>query len=147
MAKNDDRPIDVGLAALKGKDEPTLVEWWKARFGMIAAIPQEIARAGAMTPQLRELTRIADDAERRKLTRARMIAFGQIPAEQQRLVSEARKKAWERAVRVLGIQRGQQDVRHVGHCNECDASANPCRPCNPCSLKLANSTIEHGCRG
>lgn len=95
MAKNDDRPIDVGLAALKGKDEPSLVEWWKTRFGMIAAIPQDIARVGALTPQLRELTRIADDAERRKLTRARMVAFSQIPADQQRLVTEARKKAWE----------------------------------------------------
>lgn len=95
MAKNDDRPIDVGLAALKGKDEPSLVEWWKTRFGMIAAIPQDIARVGALTPQLRELTRIADDAERRKLTRARLVAFSQIPADQQRLVTEARKKAWE----------------------------------------------------
>jgi hypothetical protein len=95
VAKTDDRPIDVGLAALKGKDEPTLVEWWKARFGMIAAIPQDIARVGALTPQLRELTRIADDAERRKLTRARMIAFSQLPTEQQRLVLAAREKAWE----------------------------------------------------
>lgn len=95
MAKTDDRPVDVGLAALKGKDEPSLVAWWKTRFGMIAGIPQEIARVGALTPQLRELTRITDEAERRKLTRARMIAFTQIPAEQQRLVTEARKRAWE----------------------------------------------------
>lgn len=94
MAKNDDRPVDVGLAALKGKDEPSLVEWWKTRFGMIAGIPQDIARVGALTPQLRELSRISDEAERRKLTRARMIAFTQIPADQQRLVSEARKKAF-----------------------------------------------------
>ena len=94
MAKTDDRPIDVGLAALKGKDEPALIEWWKARFGMIAAIPQDIARVGALTPQLRELTRIADD-DRRKLTRARMIAFSQLPAEQQRLLMEARTKAFE----------------------------------------------------
>ena len=94
MAKTDDRPVDVGLAALRGKDEPSLVEWWKKRVGMIAAIPQDIARVGALTPQLRELTRITDDAERRKLTRARMIAFTQIPADQQRLVMEARKKAF-----------------------------------------------------
>lgn len=94
MAKTDDRPIDVGLAALKGKDEPALIEWWKSRFGMIAAIPQDIARVGALTPQLRELTRIADD-DRRKLTRARMIAFSQLPAEQQRLLMEARTKAFE----------------------------------------------------
>ncbi len=94
MAKTDDRPVDVGLAALKGKDEPSLVEWWKTRFGMIAAIPQDIARVGALTPQLRELSRIPDEAERRKLTRARMIAFTQIPADQQRLVGEARQKAF-----------------------------------------------------
>ncbi len=95
MAKTDDRPIDIGLAALKGKDEPTLIEWWKTRFGMIAAIPQDMARVGALTPQLRELTRITDDGERRKLTRARMVAFSQLPQDQQRLVMEARKKAWE----------------------------------------------------
>lgn len=94
MAKTDDRPIDVGLAALKGKGEPELIEWWKTRFGMIAAIPQDIARVGALTPQLRELTRIADD-DRRKLTRARMIAFSQLPADQQRLLMEARTKAFD----------------------------------------------------
>lgn len=95
MSKNDDRPVDVGLAALKGKDEPALIEWWKTRFGMIAAIPQEIARVGALTPQLRELTRISDDAERRRLTRARMIAFAQLPPEQREPITAARKKAWE----------------------------------------------------
>lgn len=107
MAKTDDRPIDVGLAALKGKDEPALIEWWKTRFGMIAAIPQDIARVGALTPQLRELTRIADD-DRRKLTRARMIAFSQLPADQQRLLMEARTKAFEvdRAV----LEKDQQMV-------------------------------------
>jgi hypothetical protein len=95
VAKTDDRPIDVGLAALKGKDEPTLVEWWKARLGMIAAIPQEIARVGALTPQLRELSRIGDDAERRKLTRARVVAFSQLPAEQRSIIAATRKKAWD----------------------------------------------------
>ncbi len=95
MAKTDDRPIDVGLAALKGTDEPALIAWWKTRFGMIAAIPQDIARVGAMTPQLRELTRITDEAERRKLTRARMIAFSQVPADQQRLITDARTRAFE----------------------------------------------------
>lgn len=107
MAKTDDRPIDVGLAALRGKDEPELIEWWKTRFGMIAAIPQDIARVGALTPQLRELTRIAD-AERRKLTRARMIAFSRLSSDQQRLLMEARKKAFEvdRAV----LEKDQQLV-------------------------------------
>ncbi len=111
MAKTDDRPIDVGLAALKGKDEPALIEWWKTRFGMIAAIPQDMARVGALTPQLRELTRITDDGERRKLTRARMVAFSQLPADQQRLVMEARKGAWEidRAV----LEKDQQMVDEI----------------------------------
>lgn len=95
MSKNDDRPVDVGLAALKGKDEPALVEWWKTRFTMIASIPQEVARVGALTPQLRELTRIADEGERRKLTRARMIAFAQLPAEQREPIAAARKRAWD----------------------------------------------------
>lgn len=95
MSKNDDRPVDVGLAALKGKDEPALVEWWKTRFAMIASIPQEVARVGALTPQLRELTRIADEGERRKLTRARMIAFAQLPAEQREPIAAARKRAWD----------------------------------------------------
>lgn len=95
MSKNDDRPVDVGLAALKGRDEPALVEWWKTRFAMIASIPQEVARVGALTPQLRELTRIADEGERRKLTRARMIAFAQLPAEQREPIAAARKRAWD----------------------------------------------------
>lgn len=95
MSKNDDRPVDVGLAALKGKDEPALVEWWKTRFAMIASIPQEVARVGALTPQLRELTRIADEGERRKLTRARMIAFAQLPADQREPIAAARKRAWD----------------------------------------------------
>jgi len=111
VAKTDDRPIDVGLAALKGKDEPALIEWWKARFGMIAAIPQDIARVGALTPQLRELTRITDAAERRKLTRARMIAFSQLPSDQQRVVAEARKKAFTVDREVL--EKDQQMVDEI----------------------------------
>lgn len=95
MPKADDRPVDVGLASLKGQDEPSLVEWWKKRFALLTAIPVETARVGALTPQLRELTRIADDAERRKLTRARVIAFSQLPADQRALIAEARKRAWE----------------------------------------------------
>jgi len=111
MAKTDDRPIDVGLAALKGKGEPELIEWWKGRLGMIAAIPQDIARVGALTPQLRELTRITDDGERRKLTRARIIAFSQLPSDQQRVVGEARRKAWEVDREVLG--KDQQLVEEL----------------------------------
>ncbi|HEX9269888.1 MAG TPA: hypothetical protein VF998_08605 [Candidatus Limnocylindria bacterium] len=99
MAKKDDRPIDVGLASLQAKDEATLVEWWVQRMGLIAAIPSEIARVGAMTPQLRELTRV-DDAERERLTRARLIAFARMPADQRDRIAAARKEAWnvDRAV-------------------------------------------------
>lgn len=93
MAKKDDRPIDVGLVALAGKDEAEAVEWWKLRFGLIAAIPQDIARVGALTPQLRELSRL-DPAERRRLTKARMMAFLQLPADQQAPIMAARVAAF-----------------------------------------------------
>ncbi len=94
MAKKDDRPIDVGLAALIGNDEAAAIAFWKKRFELIAAIPNEIARVGALTPQLRELTRMSNDAERERLTRARIIAFAQLPADVQRKMSESRKAAW-----------------------------------------------------
>ena len=94
MAKKDDRPIDAGLVALAGKDEATAVEWWKQRFALIAAIPQELARVGAITPQLRELSRL-DPAERRRLTKARMTALTQIPAEQREPIMAARKAAFD----------------------------------------------------
>jgi len=95
MARKDDRPVDVGLAALLGKDEPTLIEWWKQRMGLIAAIPQDTARVGALTPQLRELTRVSDPAERKKLTRARMVAFAQLPEDQKTVLRAARQRAWD----------------------------------------------------
>jgi len=94
VAKKDDRPIDAGLVALAGKDEATAVEWWKQRFALIAAIPQELARVGAITPQLRELSRL-DPAERRRLTKARMTALTQIPAEQREPIMAARKAAFD----------------------------------------------------
>ena len=57
-SKKDTRPIDVGLASLVGSDEPTAIEFWKKRFELTAAVPNEIARVGALTPQMRELSRI-----------------------------------------------------------------------------------------
>lgn len=100
MAKKDDRPIDVGLAALSGNDEAAATAFWKKRFELIAAIPNDIARVGALTPQLRELTRIANDAERERLTRARIIAFSQLPSDTKERILDARKAAWnvDRAV-------------------------------------------------
>lgn len=94
MAKRDDRPIDVGLAALVGTDEAAAIEWWKKRFALVAAIPSDVARVGALTPQLRELTRIASEAERERLTRARIVAFAQLPADVRQRISDARKAAW-----------------------------------------------------
>jgi len=95
MARKDDRPVDVGLAALHGKDEPSLVEWWKQRMGLIAAIPLDTARVGALTPQLRELSRVSDLEERKKLTRARLVAFAQLPEDQKKILREARQRAWD----------------------------------------------------
>jgi hypothetical protein len=94
MAKKDDRPIDVGLAALIGSDEAATTAFWKKRMELIAAIPSDIARVGAMTPQLRELTRIENEAERERLTRARIVAFAQLPQEVRQRIAEARKAAW-----------------------------------------------------
>ncbi len=94
MAKKDDRPIDVGLAALIGSDEAATTAFWKKRFELIAAIPSDIARVGAMTPQLRELTRIENEAERERLTRARIVAFAQLPQDVRQRIAEARKAAW-----------------------------------------------------
>lgn len=93
MARKDERPVDVGLATLSGKDEAAAVEWWKQRLQMVAAIPIDTARVGAMTPQLRELTRLADPAERKRLTRARLIAFAQLPPDVREKLQLARQKA------------------------------------------------------
>jgi hypothetical protein len=94
MAKKDDRPIDVGLAALSGNDEVAAIAFWKKRFELIAAIPSDIARVGALTPQLRELTRMASEPERERLTRARIVAFAQLSSDVRQKIVDARKAAW-----------------------------------------------------
>ena len=94
MAKKDDRPIDVGLAALSGNDEAAAQAFWKKRFELIAAIPNDIARVGALTPQLRELTRMSNEAERERLTRARIVAFAQLSSDIKQKIMDARKAAW-----------------------------------------------------
>jgi hypothetical protein len=95
MAKKDDRPVDVGLAALIGNDDAAATAFWKKRMELIAAIPSDIARVGAMTPQLRELTRITNDAERERLTRTRMIAFAQLAPDIRQKVLDARAAAFK----------------------------------------------------
>lgn len=94
-SKKDTRHIDVGLASLVGSDEPTAIEFWKKRFEMTAAVPSEIARVGALTPQMRELTRIDNLEERKRLTRARLIAFTKLAPEQKQLITAARRKAFD----------------------------------------------------
>ena len=94
-SKKDTRPIDVGLASLVGSDENTAIEFWKKRFEMTAAVPNEIARVGALTPQMRELTRIDNLEERKRLTKARLIAFTKLAPEQRQLITAARRKAFE----------------------------------------------------
>ena len=101
MAKKDDRPIDVGLAALTGADEATATGFWKKRMELIAAIPSEIARVGALTPQLRELTRVANEGERERLTRARVVAFAQLSADDRQKVGAARAAAWKIDLEVM----------------------------------------------
>jgi hypothetical protein len=106
--KKDDRPIDAGLAALLGKGEQEAIDFWKRRLGMVAAIPVDTARVGAMTPQLRELVRIENVDERKRLTAARMKAFVQLPADQRDLLLKTRAAAFN-------VDRGvlEEDQRMV----------------------------------
>jgi len=95
MAKKDDRPIDAGLAELRGKSEQEAIEFWKRRLEMTAAIPHDIARVGALTPQFRELVRIDDKEERKRLTSARLKAFGLLPPDVQERLTQTRRKAFD----------------------------------------------------
>jgi hypothetical protein len=108
MAKKDDRPVDAGLAALVGKSEQELIDFWKQRFGLISAIPVDTARVGALTPQLRELVRIQNREERKRLTAARMKAFVQLPGDQQERITKTRQAAYN-------VDRGvlEEDQRMV----------------------------------
>ena len=108
MAKKDERPVDAGLAALVGKSESELIDFWKQRFGLISAIPMDSARVGALTPQLRELVRIENREERKRLTAARMKAFVQLPRDQQERIAKTREAAYN-------IDRGvlEEDQRMV----------------------------------
>jgi hypothetical protein len=108
VAKKDDRPVDAGLAALVGKSEQELIDFWKQRFGLISAIPVDTARVGALTPQLRELVRITNREERKRLTAARMKAFVQLPGDQQERIAKTRQAAYN-------VDRGvlEEDQRMV----------------------------------
>ena len=91
----DTRPVDEGLAHPRGAPEATAIEFWKKRFQLTAAVPTDIARVGAPTPQIRELTRVDDREERKRLTRARLIAFAQLAPDVREKVVTARRKAFE----------------------------------------------------
>lgn len=93
--KKDTRPVDEGLARLGSVDEAQAIEFWKKRLELIAAVPSDVARVGALTPQIRELTRMEDPELRKRITRARIIAFAQMPQNKRDILAAARQKAFE----------------------------------------------------
>ncbi len=90
MAKLDDRPFDAGLANVKGKSDAEILEWMKQRLVLVAAVPTDVARAGATLPMLREIA-LLPAAERRRLTKLRLQAFQSLSADQQEKLVVARK--------------------------------------------------------
>ncbi len=82
------------LTGLRGKSERELVDWWTRRLDRVARAESEEARARALAPYLRELTTIASD-ERRRLTRARILAFAALPDGDREVVGAARRRAWD----------------------------------------------------
>ena len=94
-SKKDTRHIDEGLAQLLGSDEPAAIEFWKKRLKLTAAVPSDVARVGALTPQIRQLVRIDNVDECTRLTRARIIAFAQLSPEDRQTLAAARRKAFE----------------------------------------------------
>lgn len=92
MAKVDDRPVDAGLATVRTKGESESVEWWKQRGQLLAGIPTDVARAGALVPMIREISHLPAD-ERKRVVKARVQAFQQLPRDQQDRILAARKLA------------------------------------------------------
>ena len=90
MAKLDDRPFDSGLANVRGKGDAEILEWMKQRLTLVAAVPTDVARAGAMLPMIREISHLPAD-ERRKLTKLRLQAFQALSSDQQEKIVVARK--------------------------------------------------------
>lgn len=90
MAKMEDRPVDSGVAGVKGKSDPEILEWMKQRLTLTASVPTDVARTGAMLPMLREMSRLTPD-ERKRLTKIRLQAFQQLPRDQQEKLVTARR--------------------------------------------------------
>ena len=90
MAKLDERPVDSGLANVRGKSDAEVLEWMKQRLTLVAAVPTDVARAGATLPMLREISHLPAE-ERRRLTKLRLQAFQSLSADQQEKLVVARK--------------------------------------------------------
>jgi len=65
------------------------------RFGRDPYRIDNLLAFGALTPQMRELSRIDSLEERKRLTKARLIAFTKLAPEQRQLITAARRKAFE----------------------------------------------------
>lgn len=90
MAKPETRPYDEGVAQARGKTDAELAEWWRQRVGLLAAIPSDVARAGALIPEMRELS-FLPEGERRRQIKARMQAVVAAPSDQrQRLFASVK---------------------------------------------------------
>lgn len=92
MAKLEERPVDSGVAGARALDDAALVDWWKKRLTMVASVPTEVARAGALLPQMRQLARLPEP-DRRRLTKARMQAFLSLAGDQRQLIMAGRRVA------------------------------------------------------
>ena len=72
-----------------------------AHVGDLRDRPEELAQRLERRPTVdrqrdrRELTRIDNLDERRRLTKARLIAFTKLPPEQRQLIAAARRKAFD----------------------------------------------------
>ena len=92
MAKPEARAVDPGLLSIRSADDAAAIDWWKKRFALLSGIPTDAARAGALIPQLRQLAELPE-ADRKRLTRARMRAFLQAPGDQRQAALAARQLA------------------------------------------------------
>lgn len=88
----EDRPSDTGIAKLQGATYEDALEWMTQRLRLVAMIPSDAARAGALLPMYRELARLPQ-AERFRLTGARINAFYRLPRSLQDHLVSARMLA------------------------------------------------------
>ena len=122
MAKLEERSYDEGVAQARGKTEQELAEWWRQRVALLAAIPTDVARAGALVPQMRQLSLLPAD-ERRRQIKARMTAVVAAPSDQrQRLFAGVKlASAIDPALVRSDQELAQQLVSEVPGASEIDA--------------------------